>query len=145
MSLPVVVDVSNHIQGEGADRCNASQAVFLFKLFWLGIWAMDMGSCDVMISSSCCHVGIFDTFKYYHSQASLQRRPYHDDSTASRLLSEVKHRRAWSVLRWGTTLESRVLSFIIFLLFLTHHSSSKIQDPRQKVHENHNISNIISS
>ncbi len=36
---------------------------------------------------------------------------YHDDNTASRLLSEVKHRRARFVLRWGTTLESRVLFF----------------------------------
>ena len=35
--------------------------------------------------------------------------PYHDDSTASRLLSEVKHPRAWLVLRWGTTFESQVL------------------------------------
>ena len=43
-----------------------------------------------------------------------QERPYHDDSTASRLLSEVKHRRAWLVLRWGTTLESRVLFFYNF-------------------------------
>jgi hypothetical protein len=33
---------------------------------------------------------------------------------ASRLLSEVKHRRARLVLRWGTTLESRV--FLIFVL-----------------------------
>ena len=40
-----------------------------------------------------------------------QERPYHDDSTASRLLSEVKHRRARLVLRWGTTLESLVLFF----------------------------------
>jgi hypothetical protein len=31
------------------------------------------------------------------------------DSTASRPLSEVKHVRAWLVLRWGTTLESQVL------------------------------------
>ena len=36
-------------------------------------------------------------------------RPYQHDSTASRLLSEVKHVRAWLVLRWGTTLESQVL------------------------------------
>ena len=43
--------------------------------------------------------------------AKWQERPYHDDSTASRLLSEVKHRRAWLVLRWGTTLESQVLFF----------------------------------
>ena len=40
-----------------------------------------------------------------------QERPYHDDSTASRLLSEVKHHRAQLVLRWGTTLESCVLFF----------------------------------
>jgi hypothetical protein len=40
----------------------------------------------------------------------------HDDSTASRLLSEVKHRRARLVLRWGTTLESRVL-FLLALCF----------------------------
>ena len=43
-----------------------------------------------------------------------QERPYHDDSTASRLLSEVKHRRARLVLRWGTTLESLVLFFYHF-------------------------------
>ena len=46
-----------------------------------------------------------------------QERPYHDDSTASRLLSEVKHRRARLVLRWGTTLESRVLFFCRSPLF----------------------------
>ena len=40
-----------------------------------------------------------------------QERPYHNDSTASRLLSEVKHCRAVLVLRWGTTLESTVLFF----------------------------------
>jgi hypothetical protein len=40
-----------------------------------------------------------------------QERPYHSDSTASRPLCEVKHCRARLVLRWGTTLESRVLFF----------------------------------
>ena len=45
-------------------------------------------------------------------EAREQERPYHDDSTASRLLSEVKHHRAWLVLRWGTTLESQVLFFL---------------------------------
>jgi hypothetical protein len=49
----------------------------------------------------------------------VQQGPYHDDSTASRLLSEVKHRRARSVLRWGTTLESRV--FLFFMLYLYLH------------------------
>ena len=50
-------------------------------------------------------------FKYFHN---LQERPYHNDSTASRLLSEVKHCRARLVLRWGTTLESLVLFFCCF-------------------------------
>ena len=48
---------------------------------------------------------------YYTKSSKMQERPYHDDNTASRLLSEVKHRRARLVLRWGTTLESRVLFF----------------------------------
>ncbi|KAL7498020.1 hypothetical protein ACHAWT_005864, partial [Skeletonema menzelii] len=47
-----------------------------------------------------------------------QERPYHSDSTASRLLSEVKHCRARLVLRWGTTLESLVLFFCSFLHLL---------------------------
>jgi hypothetical protein len=45
----------------------------------------------------------------------LRERPYQHDSTTSRLLCEVKHVRARLVLRWGTTLESRVLfSFAFF-------------------------------
>jgi hypothetical protein len=54
------------------------------------------------------------------SKLSQQERPYHDDSTASRPLCEVKHHRARLVLRWGTTLESRVLFFSNFsLIFRT--------------------------
>ena len=41
----------------------------------------------------------------------LQEPPYHNESTASLLLSEVKHCRARLVLRWGTTLESLVWFF----------------------------------
>jgi hypothetical protein len=55
--------------------------------------------------------------------SSHQERPYHDDNTASRLLSEVKHRRARLVLRWGTTLESRVL------FFCTHHLATSLFAP----------------
>ena len=51
---------------------------------------------------------------YFESSAHYQERPYHSDSTASRLLSEVKHCRARLVLRWGTTLESLVLFFCVF-------------------------------
>jgi len=47
---------------------------------------------------------------YIHNQ----ERPYHSDSTASRLLSEVKHCRAQLVLQWGTMLESWVLFFCLF-------------------------------
>ena len=36
-------------------------------------------------------------------------RPYHGESTGSRLISKVKHRRAWVVLGWVTTWEVRVL------------------------------------
>ena len=42
-----------------------------------------------------------------------QERPYNHDSTASRLLSEVKHDLVRLVLRWGTTLESLVLLFCL--------------------------------
>ena len=48
-------------------------------------------------------------------QVSLQIRPYKHDSTASRLLSEVKHVLVRLVLRWGTTLEHRMLNFFLFL------------------------------
>ncbi|KAL7446144.1 hypothetical protein ACHAXH_008837 [Discostella pseudostelligera] len=57
----------------------------------------------------------FRTVCEVHSCRSEQERPYHCDSTASRLLSEVKHSRARLVLRWGTTLESLVL-FLSFLV-----------------------------
>ena len=52
-----------------------------------------------------------ELFIYLKFSLFFQERPYHNDSTASRLLSEVKHCRARLVLRWGTTLESLVLFF----------------------------------
>ena len=71
-----------------------------------------------------------------------QERPYHNDSTASRLLSEVKHCRARLVLRWGTTLESLVLFFCIsfvhlkyrlraYVVFTTHVNHSTINQTRR--------------
>ena len=54
--------------------------------------------------------------------AGKQVVPYHDDSTASRLLSEVKHHRARLVLRWGTTLESREYYFFFQHFFVTSKS-----------------------
>ena len=44
-------------------------------------------------------------------------RPYHGEITGSRLISKVKHRRAWVVLGWVTTWEVRVLE--TFLLFFS--------------------------
>ena len=35
-------------------------------------------------------------------------RPYHDEHTRSRLITEVKHRRAGIVLGWGTAWEHPV-------------------------------------
>ena len=63
---------------------------------------------------------LWHVYIYCNGCRNEQERPYHDDSTASRLLSEVKHRRAWLVLRWGTTLESQVLFFCYFSLSCAH-------------------------
>ena len=55
-----------------------------------------------------------------------QERPYNHDSTASRLLSEVKHDLVRLVLRWGTTLEYLMLffCFCLFHLFAPTKSTS---------------------
>ncbi len=88
----------------------------------------------------CCAVGVNEQSKvwinntyvctdYSVSNVPLrQERPYHSDSTASRLLSEVKHCRARLVLRWGTTLESLVLFFCSFFLlhFIMYYVSGRI-------------------
>ena len=66
---------------------------------------------------------------------SPQERPYNRDSTASRLLSEVKHDLARLVLRWGTTLESLVLFFFHFCMshfcsrqaFCTHYRERRVR------------------
>ena len=47
----------------------------------------------------------------------MRERPYQHVSTASNLLSEVKHGRAWLVLRWGTTLESIPGDVLFWFLF----------------------------
>eukprot|EP00980_Cylindrotheca_fusiformis_P010643 scaffold2366_cov115-Cylindrotheca_fusiformis.AAC.17 len=59
---------------------------------------------------------LFQQYQILHSRltrlnldTNQWERPYQHDSTASRPLSEVKHVRAWLVLRWGTTLESQSL------------------------------------
>ena len=71
---------------------------------------------------------------YCYGCRNEQERPYHDDSTASRLLSEVKHRRAWLVLRWGTTLESQVLFFCYFALYWTHYQIDITSSNTQFIH-----------
>jgi hypothetical protein len=58
----------------------------------------------------------------FGSGMTYWERPYQHDSTASRPLSEVKHVRAWLVLRWGTTLESQVL-FSFWRLFAAYDPS----------------------
>ena len=63
-----------------------------------------------------CRTGYMNDSIYNCWETTQSReRPYQHDSTTSRLLCEVKHVRARLVLRWGTTLESRVLfSFEFF-------------------------------
>ena len=72
----------------------------------LGHWRIYFGILDLGGFLVCTSVIIG-----WRKHGSDQQRPYQHDSTASRLLSEVKHARAGLVLRWGTTLESPVLLF----------------------------------
>ena len=83
----------------------------------------------LFVMNACCN-GPFTNRKLQKNERTCQQlchivvrglihqdRPYNDDSTASRLLSEVKHHLARLVLRWGTTLESLVLIFWFYFLF----------------------------
>ena len=45
----------------------------------------------------------------FENRVCLHLRPYNRESTASRLICEVKHVLARIVVRWGTTREVRVL------------------------------------
>ena len=63
---------------------------------------------------------VFGVVRVCEEWQMKQERPYNHDSTASRLLSEVKHDLARLVLRWGTTLESLVLFFWLLKLPFGH-------------------------
>ena len=66
------------------------------------------------------NVGVHIVYNFVRNQVV----PYNNDSTASRLLSEVKHCLARLVLRWGTTLESR--EYYLLLKILGKFMSSKL-------------------
>ena len=85
------------------------------------IWGVVMGFWYQLAVCRYCEIKVVIIYINFYS--SNQERPYHNDSTASRLLSEVKHCRARLVLRWGTTLESLVLFFCILLLSFLHQST----------------------
>ena len=53
-------------------------------------------------------VAIFGN-KIHFSTLCCCLRPYHAEYTGSRLITEVKQRRAWLVLGWVTAWESQVL------------------------------------
>jgi hypothetical protein len=59
-----------------------------------------------------------DPFKFDRFHKSSCQRPYHVEYTSSRPITEVKQRRAWSVLGWVTAWEHHVLlaSIHFFLL-----------------------------
>ena len=75
------------------------------------------------LARSCCLEGLWRTLAVVYIQIfpwHHHNRPYHCERTASRLICEVKHGRARSVLGWGTTWEARV-TIVFFLLFLFVH------------------------
>ena len=47
-------------------------------------------------------------YRLAKNQSGLRLRPYHDEHTRSRPITEVKHRRARIVLGWGTAWEHLV-------------------------------------
>lgn len=108
-------------------------------------WVCDRGHGGLRPSGSrSCFLLVCVCWGLYSTKNHLvhQERPYHNDSTASRLLSEVKHCRARLVLRWGTTLESLVLFFCIsfvhlkyrlraYVFFTTHVNHSTINQTRR--------------
>ena len=61
----------------------------------------------------CWWVSICGTWLYFHE------RSYNENSTPSRPLWEVKSHLAWSVVRWVTTCEARVLFVFVLFWFTT--------------------------
>ena len=55
-------------------------------------------------------------YMYLTESSIFRQRPYHAEYTGSRPITEVKQRRAWSVLGWVTAWEHQVLlaSFFFF-------------------------------
>ena len=112
-----------------ADRGGGSSSqrriLSLCRIRWIQIHARQPAHFLLAIFSyPCVWPSYYNSIKYCFKKITPkpneQERPYHCDSTASRLLSEVKHSRARLVLRWGTTLESLVLFFCFsLLLFFT--------------------------
>ena len=79
---------------------------------WLGFWdGWPLGK------SGCCRLFVYWFSIFIKPLICVLRlckpysclRPYHGEITGSRLISKVKHRRAWVVLGWVTTWEVRVL------------------------------------
>ena len=94
-----------------AAQCNVELIanVFMNEIDWSGV---DQPCCIICFALFCVCLVLFVWLSV--SAVCVWERPNHNESTASRLLSEVKHCRAWLVLRWGTTLETWVLfSFLL--------------------------------
>ena len=89
-------------------------------IYSLEEWCLEITSWEEVGDGGATSFVLYSKKKYtldkFYSGLCFQERPYQSDSTASRLLSEVKHFRARLVLRWGTTLESLVLIFCFYLL-----------------------------
>ena len=57
---------------------------------------------------------MFLNYVFSIDEPNVRQRPYHVESTGSRLIIEVKQRWACLVLGWQTTLETRVLLAFLF-------------------------------
>ena len=79
--------------------------------FWWIVFQTVVRSENTAVSAAPVVVagGIRTRVHYVASAWDCRLRPYHVENTSSRLITEVKQRRAWLVLGWVTAWEYQVL------------------------------------
>ena len=82
--------------------CNSSTARFERPCMWFG------NACGTLYCTWKKFKVEVSTNRHGQKFTSCCLRPYHDEHTRSRLITEVKHRRARIVLGWGTAWEHLV-------------------------------------
>ena len=92
----------------------------------------------------CLIKASFSLYLYQEIDTIYQNRPHNHDSTASRLLSEVKHDLALLVLRWGTTLEHRVLIFFCWFDWRLIYFDSHAKVALAYLHHVHHVHHLCT-